>query len=59
MSFYDHDYREIITKAVCSRGEKKATLSHVLTPTFTPSTILGCWIINHTYEANSKSNKIV
>lgn len=59
MSFYDHDYREIITKAVCSRGKKKATLSHVLTPTFTPSTILGCWIINHTYEAKSKSNKIV
>ncbi|MBD2847619.1 outer spore coat protein CotE [Paenibacillus sp. IB182496] len=44
-------YREIITKAVCGKGRKFATVTHNVSPPHPPSSILGAWIINHQYEA--------
>lgn len=46
----DVQYREIITKAVCGKGRKFTQATHTLTPTNAPSSILGCWIINHHYK---------
>ena len=54
MNFYHDDYREIITRAVCSRGKKRSKHTHMLSPAYEPTTILGCWIINHTYKAKRK-----
>lgn len=51
-------YREIIVKAVCGKGRKFSQAAHTITPNHSPSTILGAWIINHTYEA-SKSGETV
>lgn len=41
--------REIITKAVCGKGRKFSQETHIITPSNTPSSILGCWVINHSY----------
>lgn len=45
------DYREIITKAVVAKGRKFTQSNHAIQPQHQPSSILGCWIINHKYEA--------
>ena len=51
-------YREIITKAVCGKGRKFSQASHTIAPTNKPTSILGCWIINHKYEAAKKGDSI-
>lgn len=45
------EYREIITKAVVAKGRKFTQSNHTISPAHHPTSILGCWIINHTYEA--------
>jgi spore coat protein E len=47
----DLSVREIITKAVCGKGRKFSHVSHTVTPPFSPTSILGAWIINNQYEA--------
>ncbi|KYD08929.1 outer spore coat protein CotE [Caldibacillus debilis] len=51
-------HREIITKAVVAKGRKYTQSNHAIRPVHAPSSILGCWIINHAYEAK-KSGKTV
>jgi len=55
MTFLDSDYREIITKAVCGRGRKFTKSMNHVSPSHKPSSILGCWVINHRYHAKKKS----
>lgn len=45
------DYREIITKAVVAKGRKFTQSNHTIVPEHNPTSILGCWIINHKYDA--------
>jgi|SRR5690625_3529482 len=59
MTFLDSDYREIITKAVCGRGRKLTKSTNHISPSHKPSSILGCWIINHRYHAKKKSDDVV
>ena len=40
-------YKEIVTKAVIGKGKKKYKNTYQIAVEQTPSTILGCWIINH------------
>jgi spore coat protein E len=49
-------YREIITKAVCGKGRKFSQETHTIAPTHRPTSILGCWIINHSYKPNRKED---
>ena len=51
-------YREIITKAVVAKGRKFTKSSHTISPAHHPSSILGCWIINHKYEAIKVGKKV-
>lgn len=51
-------YREIITKAVCGKGRKFTQDTHAITPSHKPSSILGCWIINHEYTAKKKEDAV-
>lgn len=51
-------YREIITKAVCGKGRKFTQDTHAITPSHRPSSILGCWIINHQYYAKKKDDAV-
>jgi len=59
MSFLDKEYREIITKAVCGKGRKFTQATHTVSPQHYPSSILGCWVINHLYNARKKSEDTV
>ena len=52
-------YKEIVTKAVIAKGKRKYTNSYEITVENQPSTILGCWIINHNFEAHAVGDKIV
>ncbi|WP_442604019.1 outer spore coat protein CotE [Paenibacillus sp. KN14-4R] len=47
----DLQSREIITKAVCGKGRRFSHVSHTVTPSHAPTSILGAWIINNQYEA--------
>ncbi len=55
MSFLKKEYREIITKAICGKGRKFTQENHTVNPSHRPSSILGCWVINHLYRARKKS----
>lgn len=59
MTFLDKEYREIITKAVCGKGRKFTKESNTISPSHRPSSILGCWVINHLYNAKKKSKDVV
>jgi spore coat protein E len=52
------EYREIITKAVVAKGRKFTQSNHTICPAHQPTSILGCWIINHTYEAKKVGKKV-
>jgi spore coat protein E len=45
------EYREIFAKAVVAKGRKFTQSNHTIRPEHSPTSILGCWIINHKYEA--------
>ncbi|WP_077621894.1 outer spore coat protein CotE [Sediminibacillus massiliensis] len=59
MSFLDQEYREIITKAVIGKGRKFTQDTNTISPSHRPSSILGCWVINHLYNANKKGDDTV
>ena len=50
--------REIVTKAVVGKGKKSFTTTKTLTPECQPTTILGCWVINHNFRGYRNGNKI-
>lgn len=50
--------REIIVKAVVAKGRKHTNSKHTIRPNTTPSSILGCWIINHAYKAEKVGNTV-
>jgi len=52
-------YKEIVTKAVVGKGKKKYKNSYKITAQQKPTTILGCWIINHNFEAKEIDGKIL
>ena len=52
-------YKEIVTKAVIGKGKKKYKDTYQLTVELLPTTILGCWIINHNFQAKEANGKIV
>ena len=52
-------YREIVTKAVIGKGKKKYRNSYQVTVEHAPSTILGCWIINHNFSVTIQSLIII
>ena len=52
-------YREIISKAVISKGKKIFTQSDEIVVKNNPTTVLGCWVINHKFNGMKQNNKIV
>ncbi len=51
-------YREIITKAVVGKGKKFTQCTHTISPSHRPTSILGCWVINHVYNAEKSGNAV-
>ncbi len=53
------NYREIISKAVISKGKKVFNQEDTLEANKNPSTILGCWVINHQFNGVKQNNQII
>ena len=51
-------YREIVTKTVLGKGKKTFSNHYTLTPEHTPTTVLGCWVINHKFDGTKEGNNV-
>lgn len=53
-------FREIVTKAVIGKGKKRFVdrLSLKTADEQQPTTVLGCWIINHTFSGTKIGNRV-
>ena len=53
-----NEIREIVTRAVVAKGKKVFNLVEKVKTSEKPYSILGCWIINHEFEA-SRINEVI
>ena len=53
------NYREIVTKAVIAKGKKTFVTNDSVSVTNNPSTVLGCWVINHQFSGIKQNNQII
>ncbi len=51
-------YKEIVTKAVIGKGKKYFKNNYNIEATNKPSTVLGCWVINHKFKGYKSGEKI-
>lgn len=51
-------YKEIVTKAVIGKGKKYFKNNYTITTETTPTTVLGCWVINHKFKGYKSGDKI-
>ena len=51
-------YREIVTKAIVGKGKKTFNNSYEIEVENTPTTVLGCWVINHTFKGYKTGDKV-
>lgn len=49
-------FKEIVTKAVIGKAKKTNNSSFTLTPEEIPNTVLGCWVINHSFSGIKGQN---
>jgi spore coat protein E len=47
-------FKEIVTKAVIGKGKKYFKDNYSITTENVPSTVLGCWVINHLINFSDK-----
>ena len=52
-------YKEIISKAVISKGKKVFSQKDSIIVDKNPSTILGCWVINHKFDGVKQNNQVL
>ena len=52
-------YKEIVTKAIIGKGKKDFKDVYTITTEIEPSTVLGCWVINHNFKGYPSNGKIV
>ena len=53
------NYKEIVTEAVIGKGKRTIKKSFSLTPSETPNTVLGCWVINNKFSGSHENNNIL
>lgn len=53
------NYKEIVTKAVIGKGKKYFKNKYNVVSSEVPSTILGCWIINHKFNGYERGDNVV
>ncbi len=51
-------YKEIVTKAIVGKGKKHFKNAYTLEAEHTPTTVLGCWVINHKFKGYKSGDKI-
>lgn len=52
-------YKEIVTKAIIGKGKKYYKNTYTIDTENEPSTVFGCWVINHKFKGNDVGGKIV
>jgi len=52
------NYKEIVTKAVIGKGKKTFTSTNNTVLDVKPTTVLGCWVINHNFKGYKENDKI-
>ncbi|MBR3209982.1 MAG: outer spore coat protein CotE [Bacilli bacterium] len=50
-------FKEIVTKAVVGKGKKSFKNNYVIDVENTPTTVLGCWVINHKFKGYKSGNE--
>ena len=51
-------YKEIVTKAIIGKGKKHFKNSYKVNVDNTPTTVLGCWVINHNFKGYKSGDKV-
>lgn len=51
-------FKEIVTKAIIGKGKKYFKNNYEIEPETTPTTILGCWVINHNFKGYKKGSEV-
>ena len=52
-------FREIVTKAIISKGKKVFVHQNKLEASNGPTTVLGCWVINHNFSGVKQNQKVL
>ena len=52
-------YKEIVTKAIIGKGRKYYKNTYTIDTENIPTTVLGCWVINHKFKGSEVGGKIV
>ena len=52
-------FKEIVTKAVIGKGKKYYKNTYTIETEHVPTTVLGCWMINHSFKGTDVGGKIV
>ena len=52
------NYREIVTKAVLGKGKKTFLHKDSLECSNKPTTVLGCWVINHNFSGVKQNDQV-
>ena len=52
-------FKEIVTKAIIGKGKKTTILKHTVETDDNINTVLGCWVINHTFNGINNNGKIM
>ena len=51
-------YKEIVTKAIVGKGKKYFKNNYTIETENQPTTVLGCWVINHKFKGYKSKEKI-
>ncbi|CCY27449.1 MAG: outer spore coat protein CotE [Acholeplasma sp.] len=51
-------FKEIVTKAVIGKGKKAFKNSYTIKTDNKPTTVLGCWVINHKFKGYKTGNQV-
>jgi len=52
-------FKEIVTKAIIGKGKKTTNLDHIVETEDNINTVLGCWVINHTFNGINNGGKVL
>ena len=52
-------FKEIVTKAIIGKGKKTTNLNHIVETEDNINTVLGCWIINHSFNGVNNGGKVL
>lgn len=53
------NYKEIVTKAVVGKAKKTSYGDYTIGTEEEPNTVLGCWVINHTFKGNNNNGSVL